>query len=351
MSERSRHISPSPERHSKRYYSRYRSDSREYEKGDSRDRRQRSDSRDYSPRRTSRDYSPRRRRSVSRDQDSRRRRSVSRDEDSRRKRYSRHQQELKPINNIPILPGESFSDYRTRVRNESTVTIWAPSPERPRSVSPEERRRKRSISYSDDTSSDEEEERRRKRKKHHKHKKSKKRSSKKHKKKRYSDTESESLSESEKEEEPVKILDKSQLEASEDLWVEKQVDLPQDLAPIGPVPLIENGIHNERQYGSALLPGEGSAMAAYVQQGKRIPRRGEIGLSGDQIAEFEKAGYVMSGSRHQRMNAVRLRKENQVISAEEKRLVLQHAQEQKLRRENEIISGFREILGEKLKKE
>lgn len=105
------------------------------------------------------------------------------------------------------------------------------------------------------------------------------------------------------------------------------------------------------RYGSALLPGEGSAMAAYVQQGKRIPRRGEIGLSGDQIAEFEKAGYVMSGSRHQRMNAVRLRKENQVISAEEKRLVLQHAQEQKLRRENEIISGFREILGEKLKKE
>lgn len=51
------------------------------------------------------------------------------------------------------------------------------------------------------------------------------------------------------------------------------------------------------RYGTALLPGEGSAMAAYVQQGKRIPRRGEIGLSGDKIAEFEAAGYVMSGSR------------------------------------------------------
>lgn len=38
-------------------------------------------------------------------------------------------------------------------------------------------------------------------------------------------------------------------------------------------------------------------MAAYVQKGKRIPRRGEIGLSGDKIAEFESAGYVMSGSR------------------------------------------------------
>lgn len=51
------------------------------------------------------------------------------------------------------------------------------------------------------------------------------------------------------------------------------------------------------------------------------------------------------------MNAVRLRKENQVISAEEKRLVLQHAQEQKIKRENEIISGFREILSEKFKKD
>jgi hypothetical protein len=46
-----------------------------------------------------------------------------------------------------------------------------------------------------------------------------------------------------------------------------------------------------------MLPGEGSALAAYVQQGKRIPRRGEIGLSGNEISDFEKAGYVMSGSR------------------------------------------------------
>lgn len=49
------------------------------------------------------------------------------------------------------------------------------------------------------------------------------------------------------------------------------------------------------------------------------------------------------------MNAVRLRKENQIISAEEKRLLLAHAQEQKVKRENEIISGFREILGDKMK--
>lgn len=50
-------------------------------------------------------------------------------------------------------------------------------------------------------------------------------------------------------------------------------------------------------YGGALLPGEGEAMAAYVESGKRIPRRGEIGLTSDEISAFENAGYIMSGSR------------------------------------------------------
>jgi len=50
-------------------------------------------------------------------------------------------------------------------------------------------------------------------------------------------------------------------------------------------------------FGKALLPGEGAAMAAYIAEGKRIPRRGEIGLTSDQIEAYEKIGYVMSGSR------------------------------------------------------
>ena len=45
----------------------------------------------------------------------------------------------------------------------------------------------------------------------------------------------------------------------------------------------------------ALLPGEGAAMAAFVAEGKRIPRRGEIGLTSDEITSFEDEGYVMSG--------------------------------------------------------
>jgi len=51
------------------------------------------------------------------------------------------------------------------------------------------------------------------------------------------------------------------------------------------------------RYGGALRPGEAVAIAAYVQEGKRIPRRGEIGLNSDQIEQYEKAGFVMSGSR------------------------------------------------------
>lgn len=53
------------------------------------------------------------------------------------------------------------------------------------------------------------------------------------------------------------------------------------------------------KYGEGLLPGEGSAMAAYVRSDQRIPRRGEVGLAPEQIEHFEQVGYVMSGSRHQ----------------------------------------------------
>ena len=53
-----------------------------------------------------------------------------------------------------------------------------------------------------------------------------------------------------------------------------------------------------KDFGKALLPGEGAAMAAYVAEGKRIPRRGEIGLTSDEIASYESVGYVMSGSRY-----------------------------------------------------
>jgi len=65
---------------------------------------------------------------------------------------------------------------------------------------------------------------------------------------------------------------------------------------IGPAPKPHVTL-SAKDFGKALLPGEGAAMAAYVAEGKRIPRRGEIGLTSDQIAKYESVGYVMSGSR------------------------------------------------------
>ena len=121
------------------------------------------------------------------------------------------------------------------------------------------------------------------------------------------------------------------------------------------------------------MPGEGAAIAQYVQQNMRIPRRGEIGWSGEEIDSLEQQGYVMSGSRHKRMNAIRLRKENQVLfclvcpanrlnrwyafclcvvgqvySAEEKRALAMITFEEKQQKDNKIVGEFRAMLQKKL---
>jgi len=85
-------------------------------------------------------------------------------------------------------------------------------------------------------------------------------------------------------------------------------------------------------------------MAAFIAEGKRIPRRGEIGLTSDEIDSFENVGYVMSGSRHRRMEAVRLRKENQIYSADEKRALALFNKEERTKRETKILSQFKDMI-------
>jgi len=102
-------------------------------------------------------------------------------------------------------------------------------------------------------------------------------------------------------------------------------------------------------YGGHLLPGEGDAMAEYVKSGLRIPRRGEVGITADTIDNLENLGYVMSGSRHRRMNAVRIRKENQVYSAEEKRALAMYNFEEKANREAMLVSDLRDMLDKRQK--
>lgn len=101
---------------------------------------------------------------------------------------------------------------------------------------------------------------------------------------------------------------------------------------------------SKADYGGALLPGEGDRMAAYVQSGKRIPRRGEVGLTSDQISKYEDLGYIMSGSRHSRMNAVRIRKENQIYSAEEKAALAMFNFEENKRKEAKILEDMKTLV-------
>ncbi|RHY21884.1 hypothetical protein DYB25_013889, partial [Aphanomyces astaci] len=127
---------------------------------------------------------------------------------------------------------------------------------------------------------------------------------------------------------------------------------------VGPMPLPDTAASaaSSVTYGRDLLPGEGAAIAQFVQKNMRIPRRGEVGWSGNEIEQLETAGYVnyimyvMSGSRHQRMNAIRIRKENQVYSAEEKRALALINMEEKQQRENNVMAEFRDMLTEKLTK-
>ncbi|XP_010235214.1 LOW QUALITY PROTEIN: NF-kappa-B-activating protein-like [Brachypodium distachyon] len=123
-------------------------------------------------------------------------------------------------------------------------------------------------------------------------------------------------------------------------------------APPGPMPMPQPRAEAQIvKYGGALRPGEGDAMAQFVQQGKRIPRRGEVGLTAEEIQRFEAAGYVMSGSRHSRITAVRLRKENQVYSAEEKRRALATFNyEQKAARERKVRDDLRRLVDRALGK-
>ena len=93
-----------------------------------------------------------------------------------------------------------------------------------------------------------------------------------------------------------------------------------------------------------MKPGEGDVIAQYVQQGKRIPRRGEVGLPADEIQKFEGLGYVMSGSRHRRMNTICIRKENQVYSAKDKRALAMFNYEKKAKREHKVMADLQRLV-------
>jgi hypothetical protein len=115
---------------------------------------------------------------------------------------------------------------------------------------------------------------------------------------------------------------------------------------VGPQPIrVELDKKDEKKFyaGTDLNQSEKEAFSKYVQDGKRIPRRGEVGLTSDEIERYESLGYVMSGSRHKKMNAARIKKEAQVYTAEEKRALAIYNLEEQQRRERNIINEMKAI--------
>lgn len=53
--------------------------------------------------------------------------------------------------------------------------------------------------------------------------------------------------------------------------------------------------------------------------------------------------------RHKRMNAVRIRKENQVYTAEEKRALALFSFEERQQKENKVLSEFRTLIAQRMK--
>ncbi|BAM39950.1 predicted protein [Theileria orientalis strain Shintoku] len=124
-----------------------------------------------------------------------------------------------------------------------------------------------------------------------------------------------------------------------------QVDESDSDDEYGPKPLkVKPSLEKRINYGNELLPGEGDAIAQFVQQGKRIPRRGEVGLTSDEIENFEKIGYVMSGSRHRAINAMRIKKESMVLTAEQERAKMLEKYQARMNKENEIVNNLKEML-------
>ena len=103
----------------------------------------------------------------------------------------------------------------------------------------------------------------------------------------------------------------------------------------------------KQKFGDHLGTGEGEAMASYVAEGKRIPRRGEVGMTSEQITDFEAQGFVMSASRHSRMEAVRKRKEQQVYEAERELMEKKAKIVAQERHEQESLAKFRMQLQKK----
>ncbi|KAI1287315.1 NKAP-like protein [Halotydeus destructor] len=231
---------------------------------------------------------------------------------------------------------------RERIGEIGNPLIWERSPSFDESTLKEHREKRSKSHKRSRSSSPESKDRRKSSSSKRKEKKSK------HKKKKKSKDRKHSRSRSRERTCKVKLNEDAEefMKELQDKKKKNQPEAEEEDATVGPLPKSHVQL-NHKEMGKALLPGEGAAMAAFVADGKRIPRRGEIGLTSDEIVKFEEAGFVMSGSRHRRMEAVRLRKENQIYSADEKRALQLFNKDERAKRETKILSQFKDMVRSK----
>ncbi|XP_046603164.1 NKAP family protein CG6066-like [Neodiprion virginianus] len=274
--------------------------------------------------------------------------------DSKRSKYQRSERSsssthLHHRNNYTSQEDE-FMDTRRRDREQIGLTgverVWGKSPTRIDDSDDEE---ESSNKHRDELTSKEKKKRKKEKKKKSKKLKKEKKAKKSKKKRKKRRNSSSSSDNDESDSEQLQWVEKKTVEKSRKRHRGSSTDDSEDEL-VGPVQK-QHVTLSAKDFGKALLPGEGAAMAAYVAEGKRIPRRGEIGLTSDEIASYESVGYVMSGSRHRRMEAVRIRKENQIYSADEKRALAMFSKEERQKRENLILGQFREMVNQKLAQE
>ncbi|XP_055699326.1 NKAP family protein CG6066 [Phlebotomus papatasi] len=246
-------------------------------------------------------------------------------------------------NKKPVMD-ELFTTRRFQreiIGSEGAEIVWGASPTRSETYSDENDEKPESETAG---TFDHKKDKKKSKLKEKKQKKKNKKKKSKKKKKRKKVESSSSSNESDSEDEEVWV-EKTATSSREKVSMDKN---DSDKEEVGPAIKSSSSL-TQKDFGHALLPGEGAAMAAYIAEGKRIPRRGEIGLTSEEIANFESVGYVMSGSRHRRMEAVRIRKENQIYSADEKRALAMFSKEERQKRENKILSQFREMVNSKIK--
>ena len=124
-----------------------------------------------------------------------------------------------------------------------------------------------------------------------------------------------------------------------------------EMASVGPEPMkVEFSKNMEWRYymRAGLKREEAEMIAQYVKEGKRIPRRGEVGMTSQDIEKFESLGYVMSGMRNSRMNKMRVKKEQMLYTVEEKKALAIYNLEEKQRRERNIINEMKIMWKNKL---